>query len=196
MLTRVQSYDYWARYFYRTSDNSEFESKLTFSSFPPFLVRSPFSITLGNLASNKGSTLLVVENTTSTTGSVQSIDALEDPERAEAGEDQADNRDETRSVRSALVSVDTKERPGDSDRTGKVTFRRGVSVGGGSGLENEEREEDEDLGPDTGWVGVCVAAKGFEASQEDEDGGPTVVEREGKMDEDCEEADLELIINN
>jgi hypothetical protein len=137
-----------------------------------------------SLVSNKRSTLLVVENATRATVGEQAVDALDDPESAEGSEDQRGNRDEARSSSAALVSVDTEEGPGDGDGASEVTFRRGEGVGGRGGLEDEEREEDEDLGPDASAVGEGVAAECLEAGQEDEDGGPTVIEGEGKVDEE------------
>lgn len=136
------------------------------------------------LVANERSTLFVVENTTRATAGEQAVDALDDPESAEAGEDQRGDGDEARSSGTALVSVDTEKGPGDGDGASEVTFRGGESVGGRGGLEGEEREEDEDLGPDTSVVGVGVDAECLEAGQEDEDGGPTVIEGEGKVDEE------------
>lgn len=45
-------------------------------------------------------------------------------------------------------------------------------------------KEDEDLGPDAGVMGETVNAKGVKGGDDDEDGGPSVVEREGKVDEE------------
>lgn len=82
------------------------------------------------------------------------------------------------------MSVDTKEGPGDSDGTSEITLGRGECVSSGGGLEDEEGEEDEDLGPDSGAVRVGVATECLETGEEDKDGGPAVVEGEGKVDED------------
>lgn len=115
----------------------------------------------------------------------ETIDALDDPESAEAGKDQRGGGNEARSIGTALVSVDTEKSPGDGNGTSEITFRRGEGVGGRGSLKDKEGEEDEDLGPDTGVVGLGVAAECFEAGQEDEDRGPAVVEGEGEVDEDC-----------
>jgi hypothetical protein len=58
---------------------------------------------------------------------------------------------------------------------GKI--RRGME----RGLQGKE---DEDLGPDTGVVGETVDTKSVKGGNNDEDGGPSVVEREGKVDEE------------
>lgn len=139
---------------------------------------------LNSLVSDERSTLFVVEETARAARGVNAVDALDDPEGAEDGEDQGGDADESRSTGSALVSPNTEEGPGDSEGTSEITFRRGEGVGGTGGFEDEEGQEDEDLGPDAGAVGVSVDAECFEGSQEDEDGGPAVVEREGKMDEE------------
>lgn len=69
--------------------------------------------------------------------------------------------------------------------TNERTFRRAERISSRSSLEEEQREEDEDFGPDTRTVRVSVDTKGFKGGEEDEDGRPAVVQGEGEMDEDC-----------
>ena len=47
-----------------------------------------------------------------------------------------------------------------------------------------QSKEDEDVSPDTGVLSSRVDAKCLESAEDDEDGGPAVVEREGEVDED------------
>jgi len=77
---------------------------------------------------------------------------------------------------------DAEERPGDGNAAGKITFGRGEGVGGRSGLQEEQGQEDEDLGENAGRVVQCIDAEGIKCSDEDEEGGETVPEGEGKMD--------------
>jgi hypothetical protein len=48
--------------------------------------------------------------------------------------------------------------------------------------KNLQGEEDEDLGKDSSLVGVGVDTKGLKGGEENQDGGPTMVQREGEMD--------------
>ena len=49
-----------------------------------------------------------------------------------------------------LVREDRPERPGNRDTRGEVTLRGGECICSCCGFEEEEREEDEDFGPDSG----------------------------------------------
>ncbi len=51
-------------------------------------------------------------------------------------------------------------------------------------VQDLQSEEDEDLGPDAGMLHGRVDAEGFKGGEEDEDGGPSVVEGEGEMNPD------------
>jgi hypothetical protein len=84
------------------------------------------------------------------------------------------------------VSVYPEQGPSDRDSTGEITFGTGEGIGGSSGFEDEESEEDEDLGPDSCGVGRGVTSESFESGEEYEDGRPAVVEGEGEVNEDCE----------
>lgn len=107
--------------------------------------------------------------------------ALDDPDEGENGEREGRPVDE--SAR-GLVREDGPQGPGDRSASGQVTLGGSERVGGSGALEEEEGNEDEDLGPDTGTVGESVDAKRLEGGDNDEDGGPAVVEREGEVDED------------
>lgn len=119
-----------------------------------------------------------MEDASAAVGRERAIQALRDPEQAEDGEGEGAPVDERAG---ALVLEDSEERPGDGDAAGKVALGRGERVRRGSRLEEEEREEDEDLGPDAGAVRKGVHAKGLEGGEKDEHSRPAVVEREGEV---------------
>lgn len=77
---------------------------------------------------------------------------------------------------------DSEERPGNGNASGEVTFGRRESVGCGGRLEEEESEEDEDLGEDTGVMAVGVHTESLECRNEDKESSESVPEREWKMD--------------
>ena len=54
-------------------------------------------------------------------------------------------------------------------------------------------EEDADAGPDAGGLGGGVVAEGLEEGEDDENGRPAVVEREGEVDEDLVGGALRLV---
>lgn len=110
----------------------------------------------------------------------QAISALNDPNKGQDGEAQRNPMDEG----FMLLGEYGEETPGDGDATGKVTFGAGESVGGGSAFEEEQGEEDENFGPDTGRVSCGVNTKGGEGREDDEEGCPSVVEGEGKVNEE------------
>jgi len=82
------------------------------------------------------------------------------------------------------VGEDGPERPSDGDGGREVTFGCGESVRSCGTLEEEESEEDKDFGPDTSTVSVCVDTESFKCGEDDEDCCPTVVQREGEVDEE------------
>lgn len=112
--------------------------------------------------------------------SKQAKGALDDPDEGKDGEDEGRPVNESTG---GLVSEDRPQRPSDRDAGGKVTLGSGERVCGGGTLKEEECEEDEDLGPDTGAVGERVSSECLKGGENDEDGGPTVVEGEGEVDE-------------
>lgn len=57
-----------------------------------------------------------------------------------------------------------------------------------------QREEGEDLGPDTSGLDGRVLAERLERGKDDEHGGPAVVEREGQVDEDLIRSALRLMV--
>jgi len=128
-------------------------------------------------------TLFIMQDTTDTASLEQSVNALDDPESTEDGEDERGGTDESATSWARLTSPDTEESPGDGNATSQITFGGGESVGCSSGFEGEEGQEDEEFGPSVSSVGGGVATKCFESSEEDEDGSPTVVEREWQVDE-------------
>jgi len=129
---------------------------------------------------DKRSTLFVAESDSSTTEH-EAISTLEDPDEGEDGEDQGRPVDK---ARVSLVGKDGPERPGDGDGGGEIALGGGESIGGCCSLQEEEGEEDENFGPDACTMGETVDTEGIESGNDDEDGGPTVVKREGKVDEE------------
>jgi len=127
---------------------------------------------------DKRGALLVVEGDPAAPGE-HGHDGLEDGEEGEDGEGEGGPVDE-RGV--PLVREDGKEGPGDGGGASEIALGGREGVGGGCGFEEEESEEDKDLGPDAGLVVDSIDAKGLEGGEDDEDGGPAVVEREGEMD--------------
>lgn len=89
---------------------------------------------------------------------------------------------------------ESEQVPGDRHGSREVTLGGGECVGGGSTLEEEECEEDENFAPDARCVGSCVYAKGLEGGEDDEDGSPSVVERERKVNEDFIQSALGKIV--
>jgi hypothetical protein len=83
-----------------------------------------------------------------------------------------------------LAGKDGPKTPRDSDTPRKIAFGRGERVGCCGTLEEEERKEDEDLGPDVRGVSGGVDAECCERGEEDEDSGPAVPEREWEMNEE------------
>jgi len=139
---------------------------------------------LHSVVDKRSPLLVMMENTTDSLGLPEPVDADEDPKGADGGKDQGDSRDESRSIRAALPSPDTKERPSDGNGTSEVTFGRGECVSDGGSFEDGGGEEDEDFGPYAGTMGSGVDAKGFKAGDEDEDGDPSVGEGEWQVDKD------------
>lgn len=110
--------------------------------------------------------------------------ALDDPHQRQDGKRQRAPVDELARLVHGLVREDREEREGDGDGGGEVALGGGERVGRGGALEEEEREEDEDLGPDPGGLLEGVDAEGLEGGEDDKDGGPAVVEGEGEVDEE------------
>ena len=148
-------------------------------------------------STDKRSALLVVESYPSATSTEDKANStLDDPDEGQDGEDKRGPVDETRG---SLVSEDGPKGPGDGNRSGEITFRCRESVGGSSTLEEEpeqseldvliltdrhlQGEEDKDFGPDTCGVIQTAHAESIECSDDDEDGSPTMVEREWQMNE-------------
>jgi len=77
-----------------------------------------------------------------------------------------------------------EQAPSDGDACGEVTFGGGEGVGRGGALEEEEGKENKDFRPDTRAVSGSIDTESSECRKYNEDSGPTVVEREGEMDEE------------
>lgn len=71
-----------------------------------------------------------------------------------------------------LKLTDGKQSPRDGGRTSSITLARSKGVRAAGGREEEEAEEDKDLGPNPGVVGVGVDAEGLERGENNEDDGP------------------------
>jgi hypothetical protein len=68
--------------------------------------------------------------------------------------------------------TDCEESPGDGSGTSSVSLLRGESVGGGSGLKEDKRKEDEDLGPQSSVVLVSVDTERLEEGKDNENDSP------------------------
>lgn len=82
---------------------------------------------------------------------------------------------------SSLMDINSPHRPGNSDGGRKIAFRAAESISGCRALKEEEGQEDEYFGPDTSSMLMGVHTKGFECGEDNKDGGPTVIKREGEM---------------
>jgi hypothetical protein len=137
---------------------------------------------LSLIATNQGGTLGVLEAESAAPGANEKpIDTLHYPNEGE------DSKHESRPVDErggTLLSKDGEERVCNGNGSRKVTLggREGVSSSGR--LEEEQGEEDQDFGPDSGLVGESVHAESLKGSEEDQNCGPSVVEREGKMNKE------------
>jgi len=81
------------------------------------------------------------------------------------------------------VGKDGPEGPGDSNGGREVAFRSREGICSSSTLKEEEGKENENFGPDAGGVVETTYTKGIECSNDDENGSPTMVEREREMNE-------------
>jgi len=129
--------------------------------------------------SDKRSALRVESDSTGAVLGEEAVEGFADPEDGEDAEGKGRPVNERRG---ALMIKDTEDGPGNGDATGKISFGGGESVGGRSGLKEQERKEDEDVGEDTGVVTVSVHAKGLESGDEDEESRESVPEGEGEVD--------------
>lgn len=121
-----------------------------------------------------------MEDCSNTTATLeQTDDGLEDPDRREDGEDKSRNVNE---LARTLMVPDTPQGPSDGQTSSDITLGAGERVRSASTFEEEEREEDEELGPELGRVSSRIDTESLKGSQPDEDNGPSVVERERKVD--------------
>jgi hypothetical protein len=109
-----------------------------------------------------------------------SVCALDDPNEGEDGEYKGRPVDK---AGAGLLGEDGEQGPCDGDGRGEIALGGGEGVGGGSAFEEEEGKEDEDFCPDASAGGEGVDTECLEGGNDDEDGRPAVVEREGKVDE-------------
>jgi len=143
---------------------------------------SPYCVILrqGNPLPDEGSPLLVLQPNRPTPP--EAVCALHDPEQRNNRKHQRRPMHE-RALMHRLVREDRPQTPRDRHAGGEVSLRAGECVGSSGGLEEQQGEEDEDLGSDGGVVLKRVGAEGFEGGEDDEDGGPAVVQAEGEVDE-------------
>jgi len=83
-----------------------------------------------------------------------------------------------------LMVENRKECPRDSNGGREITFGTREGVCRGSGFQEEQCEEDENLRPDTRRVFQSIRTEGFEYSEHDDDSRPAVVKGKRKMDKD------------
>jgi len=82
-----------------------------------------------------------------------------------------------------LLSKDGEQCPSYGDARGQVTLLRGEGVTGRSGLEEEQSQEDKHLCPDTGMVCLRVDTECLKGGDDNEDGGPSVIQRKREVNE-------------
>lgn len=111
---------------------------------------------------------------------VNAIQPLKDPNEGKNGECEGGPVNEGRRT---LMVKDCPQRPGDDYGTGEVTIDGRERVGSRSGLQEQEGEEHEDLGPDPGVVLGCVNTERLEGGQEDDNHGPPMPKGEWQMHE-------------
>lgn len=136
---------------------------------------------LGVSARDQRSALLVVQETSATAtmrGEV-AVQRFDDPDGRKDGESESRP---VNKVGRGLLMVNGKQRPGDGDGASNVTFGRRERVGCGGRLKGQECEEHEDFGEDTSLMGASINTECLKGGQENEDSGPTMVEREGQVD--------------
>jgi len=135
---------------------------------------------LNNLVtSDKGCPLLIVQDTTpvAAVSNEETVQRLEDPEERKQGERKGGPVNEG----FVLVGEDTEKAPCNGNTGSEIAFWAGEGVSGGSGFKEEQSKEYQDLSKYTGVVSVSVHTEGLEGSEDNEIGGPSVVEREGKV---------------
>jgi hypothetical protein len=117
---------------------------------------------------------------------VNSTTPPEKPKRGFGNPDQSDDREcqcTPVNERVVLEAEDSKQTPSNGDASWEVALRGRERVGCGSALKEEQGKKDKDFGPDAREVCRGVQAKGSECGNNDEDSGPTMVERERQMNE-------------
>lgn len=135
------------------------------------------------VSANERSTLLIQRYLVSAARDLdaQRDDSLANPEQGENGKRQRGPVNERAAI---LVREHRPQVPSNGNARRQVSFGRREGVGGCGGLEEEKGEEHEHLRPDTGMVSERVHAKCGKCGQNDEDGGPAVIEGEREVDKD------------
>lgn len=82
------------------------------------------------------------------------------------------------------MDENSPEGPSNCNGGREISFGSGESVGSSRTLKEEKGEEHENFGPNAGVVVKLIDAESLETSEDDEDGGPTMVQGERKMDEE------------
>lgn len=150
------------------------------------------------MAADEGCTLFVAKSNATTAGTGEEAECtLENPNECKDGKGQGRPVHE---LGRSLVGKDGPERPGDRNGCREITFGGGEGVGSGCSFEeeaapgsvaekmklrgrNSQGKEDKDFRPDTSMVVSGVDTECLEGAQNDEDGGPPVIQRERKVDE-------------
>jgi len=112
---------------------------------------------------------------------VKAVSRLEDPNEGQDGKDEGGPVDEGGGT---LVIKDGPQGPRDDESAGKITLGGRERVSGCSGLEEEEGEEDEDLGPDPRVMMFGrIDTERLKGGQKDKNGGPSVPHGERQVHE-------------
>jgi len=107
--------------------------------------------------------------------------AFSNPDKGQDGKDERCPVDESRG---GLMGEDSPEGPSNGDGGWEVAFRGREGIGSRGTLEEEESKENENLCPNAGGIVEAAYTEGVECGDDDENGGPTMVKREGEMDEE------------
>lgn len=132
-------------------------------------------------AYERGPFFVMKGNRSSTGPDKETIRALENPDKGKDGESQGTPVDE---ARGGLASKDSPQGPSNGNGGRQITFwcRKGIS--GGSAFKEEKPKEDKNLCPNTRRMVKSIDTECLECGQDDKNSGPSMIQREGEMNEE------------
>jgi len=87
-------------------------------------------------------------------------------------------------ARRGLASKDGPQAPGDGNASREIAFGGAKGVGSRGTFEEEEGEENKELGPNASLVSAGIDTKGLKGGEDNEESGPTMVQREWEMNKE------------